>query len=625
MQYKLFSNLTNNQILDANFGIEREGLRVNTDGSLSLTPHPAVFGDKKDNPYITTDFSESQLEFITPAFGKASDAVDFLDSLYNIAALELRDELIWPQSMPTKTPDDTEIPIAVFSTNKKDEEYREYLENKYGGKKQLISGIHVNFSFGDDLLQMLYRKSDSKATFREFKDSLYLKVTRNYMRYHWLLVYTLGAANTLHKTYEQQCIESLQEISQDTYTDETATSYRNSRCGYQNKEFIQLDYSSLEQYIESVTRNIKNGVIKSIRELYSQIRLKAKGSVYSPEQILKNGVEYMEIRTIDINPFEKSGLSTDDLNFIHLFLLYCLEKEEIPYTNWQVESEQNSKEVAAHGQNTQLLLIRDGSSISMESWGLEIINELKEMNRQYGLPFGNILETKEEVIRDHEKTYAFRLAEFCREKGYIPAHLQLAQKYKEKAFQERFLLKPYTDMELSTQLLLKESIKRGINFEIMDRKENFIELAKGANVQYVKQATKTNKDRYVSVLMMENKSVTKQILKKHHIQAPDGEEFFDIESARTALHRWTGQPVVIKPKSTNFGLGISIFPEGAEEEALMQGLKIAFHEDSAVLIEPFVKGKEYRFLVVGNETVAILHRVPANVTGDGISTIRQLI
>ncbi|KOS68874.1 glutathione synthetase [Lysinibacillus contaminans] len=625
MRCSLFSNLSNKQILDANFGIEREGLRVTSRGILSLTPHPEVFGDKKENPYITTDFSESQLEFVTPVFHNTSDAIDFLDSLYNIAALELDNEFIWPQSMPAVTPEDQDIPIATFSNHGKDERYRAYLEQKYGGKKQLISGIHINFSLGEKLIEALYSKSKKQISLHDFKQKLYLKLTRNYLRYHWLLVYFLGATNIIHKTYEQQCVEKLQEISGETYSNEKAISYRNSICGYQNKEFIRLDYSSIDHYVHSINSYIHKGVLEDIRELYSQIRLKSKGTPYSGENLLNNGIEYLEIRTIDINPFVKSGLSVEDLNFIHLFLLYCLEKDEPIYDDWQLESEQNSKKVAIEGQNLQLALLQNGSTTSLQSWGIDIIHELLEMNQQYGLPFTNLLKEKEELLTDYQKTYSYRLARLCKEKGFIKTHLELAKKHKKEAFLERFKLKPYTDMELSTQILLKESIKRGIHFHILDRKENFIELTKGENKQYIKQATKTSKDQYVAVLIMENKSVTKQILKRNNIVVPEGDEFFDITSAKESLGSWIGVPLVIKPKSTNFGLGISIFPNGAHEEDLIKGLEIAFSEDSTILIEPFIKGKEYRFLVIGDETVAVLHRVPANVTGDGTSTIQQLI
>lgn len=625
MQFNLFSNLSNKQILDVNFGIEREGLRVTSNGTLSLTPHPRVFGDKKENPYITTDFSESQLELVTPVFHTTSDAIEFLDSLYNIAALELDNEYIWPQSMPAITPDEQDIPIAKFSNQGKDQSYREYLEHKYGGKKQLISGIHINFSLGEKLIHSLYDKSKKQMSLQDFKHNLYLKLTRNYLRYLWLLVYFLGATNTIHKTYEQQCVETLNEISNETYSNETATSYRNSICGYQNKEFIKLDYSSIDKYVESISSYIDKGVIEDIRELYSQVRLKSKGTQYTAENLLENGIEYVEIRTIDINPFVKSGLSVEDMNFIHLFLLYCLEKEEPLYDNWQLESELNSKKVAVEGLNLELNLLKNGSEISLQSWGLEILKELLEMNQHYGLPFYNILKEKEELINNYQKTYSYRLAKLCKEKGYVKAHLELAEQHRKEAFSERFKLKPYINMELSTQILLKESIKRGISFSILDRSDNFIELTKGTNTQYIKQATKTSKDQYVSVLIMENKSVTKHILKQNNIVVPEGEEFFDINSAKESLGNWISVPLVIKPKSTNFGLGISIFPKGANEEDLIKGLEIAFSEDFTILIEPFIKGKEYRFMVIGDETVAVLHRVPANVTGDGTSTIQQLI
>ena len=256
---------------------------------------------------------------------------------------------------------------------------------------------------------------------------------------------------------------------------------------------------------------------------------------------------------------------------------------------------------------------------------MEIIGELAEMNRQHDFPFGDILKEKEAVIKERKNTYAYKLFELCKDKGYVQAHMHLAYKHKEDAHKERFLLKPYTDMELSTQIVMKESIKRGISVHILDRKENFIELSRGANRQYVKQATKTSKDQYITVLAMENKSVTKYILKRNGIQVPEGEEFSTIEDAKESIHKWTGQPVVIKPKSTNFGIGISIFPNGTDEAGLAEGLKIAFKEDNSILVEPFVRGKEYRFLVIGDETIAVLHRVPANVTGDGVSTIQQLI
>jgi glutamate--cysteine ligase len=180
-------------------------------------------------------------------------------------------------------------------------------------------------------------------------------------------------------------------------------------------------------------------------------------------------------------------------------------------------------------------------------------------------------------------------------------------------------------MELSTQLLLREAIRRGVSFDIMDRKENFIRLEKNDNIQYVKQATKTSLDNYASILAMENKLVTKKILEEHNIRVPKGEEYTLAEVAKADFLRLQGRAVVIKPNQTNFGTGITILKENMDEATFQRAIDIAFQHDSTILIEEFVAGKEYRFFVLKDEVVGILHRVPANVTGDGMRSIRELV
>lgn len=179
-------------------------------------------------------------------------------------------------------------------------------------------------------------------------------------------------------------------------------------------------------------------------------------------------------------------------------------------------------------------------------------------------------------------------------------------------------------LELSTQILIKEALRRNIEVEILDRSDNFIRLTKGSKVEYIKQATKTSADTYISSLIMENKDVTKMILKEHGIQVPAGSTFQTIEAAVTQYAQFAGQNIVIKPKSTNFGKGVVIFKQLDSLEDYHNAIEYAFQYDSSVMVEQFLPGKEYRFLVIGNQTVAVLHRVPANVTGDGVHTIEQL-
>ena len=625
---KTIKNLfTKQELLKGNFGVEREGLRVDLKGKLSQKPHPTVFGYKMCNPYITTDFSESQLELITPVFSTTEETYKFLNALYEIVAMELEDEYLWPQSMPAIIPEDKDIPIAEFcgcEEGKVAREYREELFLKYGGKKQLISGIHYNFSFNENIIKKLYENSDKLKNYKAFKDDLYLKVTRNYLRYRWLLIYLLGCTGVVHESYQEDCVKQLEEISRDSFSNEGALSYRNSECGYKNKIDLFPKYNSVKDYVDSINKFIDEDLIDTPRELYAPIRLKAKNPKSLLNSLMDDGINYLEYRSIDINPFEKGGIALNDLHFINIFNLFLLIEDENDYENWQQEALNNQNTIAINGKN-DVELIRDGKSISKVQWGIEILNKIKVINDELQLGYEEIIEDIRKRVEDYKETYTYKIIEKVKKEGYINAHLNLAKKYKDLSYNKRFKLEGYEDLELSTQILMKESIKRGIKTELIDRSDNFISLTKDNKIEYVKQATKTSKDNYITVLAMENKVVTKKILQINDIKVPDGSEFDNMDDAISEIDNFINKPIVIKPKSTNFGTGISIFPQGSNKEDIKRAFEIAFKYDNTVLVEEFISGKEYRFLVIGDKVVGILHRVPANVVGDGEKSIRQLV
>ncbi len=188
-----------------------------------------------------------------------------------------------------------------------------------------------------------------------------------------------------------------------------------------------------------------------------------------------------------------------------------------------------------------------------------------------------------------------------------------------------FITPGHDDLELSTQILINEAMNRNIKVEVLDRKENFIRLIKDDKVEYVKQATKTSADTYISPLIMENKQLTKTILAEHGIRVPRGSLYCDIEQAFSAYHIFAGMDIVIKPNNTNYGVGITILERNSSAANFRQALNDAFSLDASVIIEEFISGKEYRFLIINNKVIAVLHREAANVTGDGIHTIRELI
>lgn len=628
MLNKLKNNFSADEILDGCYGIEREGLRVKKDGTLSKEIHPTAFGDKSKNKYITTDFSESQIELITPVFNSIDKLYNFTNILYDITVSEMQDEFLWPQSMPSKIENIKDIKVAQYGNDEdgqKAQKYRENLLKKYGARKQLICGIHYNFSFSDKFIKKLYKKNDKNISFNEFKDNIYLKIARNYIRYRWLLIYLTGASSCLDKSYIDECKKEVKINNRcKGICCENALSYRNSECGYRNKVDLYPDYNSVQGYIESVKRYINDGVIDSPKELYSSIRIKAYDNTDFMNSLEKDGINYLEYRSIDINPFEKGGISLEDLYFMQIFNIYLLIKEEVSYKKWQEEALINTFEISRNGLK-DIEILKNGNKISKKEYAIEILNEMSFINKELNLGKEEILDKMVKKIKDVSMTYAYRIHALVHEKGYVEANIELSEIYKQDAYNNRFKLYGYEDLELSTQILMKEAIKRGIEVKVIDRKENFIELKDNEKKEYIKQATKTSKDNYVSVLIMENKSVTKKVLEEHNIRVPKGKEVYSMEEFQSVYDEFENRPVVIKPKSTNFGTGISIFKDGTDKNNLKKAFEIAFKYDDTVLIEEFIRGKEYRFLVINGEVCGILHRVPANVKGDGSKSIRELV
>ncbi|NLM33810.1 MAG: bifunctional glutamate--cysteine ligase GshA/glutathione synthetase GshB [Clostridiales bacterium] len=187
------------------------------------------------------------------------------------------------------------------------------------------------------------------------------------------------------------------------------------------------------------------------------------------------------------------------------------------------------------------------------------------------------------------------------------------------------MMEEYKGLELSTQLLIAEAIRRGIDVKVLDLEDNFIRLQKGSKVEYIKQATRTSVDTYIAPLIMENKEVTKIVLREHGISVPRGISVKNIEEAVESFSQFEGRDIVIKPKSTNFGKGVFILKDVKDLEEYKKAVEQALSYDTIILIEEFIAGKEYRFLVIGDEVAGVLHRVPANVVGDGRSTIEELV
>ncbi len=397
------------------FGIEREAQRILASGDLALTPHPAVFGNKAVHPRITTDFSESQIEMITSPQKSAEEAYAELYDTHREVENGIGQELLWPISMPPRLPDEEQIPIAYFcedESGKRANIYRNGLALRYGKKMQMISGIHYNYSFEPELVDVLYEAFGEGRSRRDFTDDLYFSVARNFLRYRWLLIYLFGASPFCDPTYysvvknEIKMVQKCCPMRFDLFfanVSQYATSLRVSRFGYANssKKNQKIYYNGMEEYSGKLRRlmstrspryakigiyrngaqlQLNENVLQKESEYYSSIRLKqivGKGESQL-NALEERGVKYLEVRILDINPFEKTGISLEQMHFLQIFLLYCLFSKSPPVTEKEHRRMNlNHHSVALMGRSDEVVLCRyEDEEISLPDWGSEIFDEL---------------------------------------------------------------------------------------------------------------------------------------------------------------------------------------------------------------------------------------------------------
>ncbi|WP_407281344.1 bifunctional glutamate--cysteine ligase GshA/glutathione synthetase GshB [Lactococcus formosensis] len=592
-------------LFQARFGLEREGHRVDAVGHLSGLNHPAALGSRNFHPYLQTDFSETQLEAITPVFEDSKHALQFMEALHDVMIRSLEQgELLWSQSMPPALPEN-ESDIRLANLEKKEDVlYREGLAEKYGKRKQMVSGIHYNFEFGKDLLQAMW-KQQQMVDFQTFKSEIYMKLSRQYLRYMWLITYCLGGSPRANAGFFTDKAEKPKE---------PVRSIRNSKFGYRNTSDIFVSYRNLEQYYEDLHTYVKTGALSEMKEFYSAVRLRGGKRA---EELLDVGVQYVEFRNFDLNPFVRVGMDEDTARFVHLFALYLIykEEEETPEAAQRLGYEindavalENSLEKTAYFNEGKLFFAQMrtfAQNLDFSKDDLALIDKFAQMLEKPETTMAGQME----LAYRQNKTFA----------------LDLSRQYRQQSYKRPFQLAGFTHLELSTQNLLFDAIQKGLKVEVLDEHDQMVALSYKSHREIIEKGNMTSKDSMIAYAVMENKVVTKKLLNRVHLNTPQGQEFSDLETAQAAFPLFETTSIVVKPKSTNYGLGISIFKQPATQEQFYKALEIAFREDKEVLVERFVSGTEYRFFVLDGKTRAVLRRDAAHVIGDGVSTISQLV
>jgi glutamate--cysteine ligase len=386
-------------------GIERETLRVDPKGKLMLTPHPVELGSALTHPLITTDYSESLLEFITPAEQDISIALDKLDLIHRFSYSRFGAQMLWNNSMPCELPEEKDIPIAWYGTSHIGmikHVYRRGLALRYGKSMQCIAGIHYNYSLSEDLWKLLKKEAGDTRSERDYQSESYIALIRNFHRYSWLLMYLFGASPALSKNFLRGRQHNLETLSDDTLFLPYATSLRMSDLGYQNnvQDGLVPPYNNLLDYMRSLSLAVRKphppyeqlgikkddewmqinaNVLQIENEFYATIRPKRviKLGERPVEALCARGVQYIEVRCMDVDPFEALGINLKTSRFLDAFLLFCALNDSA-LTN-DAEGEENLSNFALtvkQGRTPGLMLQNQGASVSLSQWGEQIIEQI---------------------------------------------------------------------------------------------------------------------------------------------------------------------------------------------------------------------------------------------------------
>jgi glutamate--cysteine ligase len=386
-------------------GVEKESLRVTRGGEIVTTPHPRALGSALTNEHITTDYSESLIELVTPPFTQTWELLQYLLDLHQFVYRHLGDELLWATSMPCALHGDASIPIAQYGSSniaRMKSVYREGLGLRYGRVMQAISGVHFNYSFPLPFWEAYQAACGARTHGADFVSASYFDLLRNYRRYGWVVLYLFGVSPVVCKSFMRDREVQLPELTAGTLFEPYATSLRMSDIGYRNRNQSGLTVSvnSLDEYVRDLTRAITtpnpeyealgvkvNGEYRQLNanilqienEYYSFIRPKrvAYSGERSTKALKRAGVEYVEVRALDVSAFDPVGVNQNKMRFLEAFLALCLFKESpLIGTEEQAALDQNHLTVARRGREPGLTLQRDGQTVSMQEWARELIDSM---------------------------------------------------------------------------------------------------------------------------------------------------------------------------------------------------------------------------------------------------------
>lgn len=465
-----------NSIVGIRRGLERETLRIKPDGRLADTAHQQALGSALTHPMITTDFSETLLEFITPVSTNIDTTLAQLSDVHTFTLKQLGQERLWPLSMPCYIGHEDEIQLAQYGSSnvgRMKTLYRQGLKRRYGSMMQAISGVHFNFSFPAGFWPHFATILGQTNAEQAFISEQYLALVRNYKRMAWLIVYLFGASPALCSSFIQgrNSKYPFEKLGKGTLYLPYATSLRMSDLGYTNsaQSRLKVTYNSLDEYIaglhQAITlpsdeyaaipcnaeqgyQQLNSNILQIENEFYSTIR--PKRTTESGERptcaLAARGVEYIEVRALDVNPFSSVGVSAEQMRFLDVFLCYCLlqESPELSHED-QLVTEQNLKKVVTDGRRQNLELMQHGAPRLMLDWAEEIFADLSAVaawldQAHGGSCYQDTIKAFYLSLLDPANTYSGRLLKqlLAAQQDNGPFALAMAEQYRQQLLQRGY-------------------------------------------------------------------------------------------------------------------------------------------------------------------------------------------
>lgn len=411
-------------LLEGNFGLEKESLRVLEDGRFSHTLHPFP-----EDAHIVKDFCENQTEINTGVHPSAKEAVEELEyhnqRIYDKLQSLPQKEYLWPFSNPPHISREDDIPVAVFGGNQVSKSaYREYLSGKYGRYKMTFSGIHVNYSFSEKLLRADFERDIHAKSYQEYKNRLYLDLAQKLAVYGWLLVAVTAASPIMDSSFVEKGV-----CGREIFTG--MGSVRCSEMGYWNEFAPIFDYTDIHGYVESIQKYVRKGLLKAPSELYYPIRLKPAGE-NNLHSLRENGVNHIELRMFDLNPLVEAGVEEKDILFAQLMIVWLASGPEQTLSEKdQIQAVQNFKNAARYDLKTVKILSPGGEDLSVAQAALKVIERMREFYRTFSIDVQEILDFEYMKFVDAGNRYAWKIREWFGV-GFSRKALSLAKERQER-------------------------------------------------------------------------------------------------------------------------------------------------------------------------------------------------